>query len=504
MIRKIAIILTLVLSLYASHCDTKLFSYSNSFDKAARLKISSFLDLLVTQKCGINIVYKDDIVRKILQEKMPYVKIRNYTLRQILDLVLTQKGIFYTLKNNILELSYFKTKSFKINFISSSRSGESNLDATESKIKNTYSFDFWSKVESQLTDLINNNLILDPNYGIIKKSMQLSSQMRSVSKKGSNQTLISTTIANAENKVNGYRGESFIQPSTGSIQSFKPIIDRNTGVIVVTGTMKQLNAVSNFINNLMHNLTKQVLIDVHIYSVELSDSHKTGIDWSKLNISLNKTNVPLRGRYLGGSESVFNSAVFNISGLLSFLSQNGNVNSISNPKIMTLNNQKAIISVGDTIYYKYASKVQSDQNGNPSTQYTIDSKFVGVVLDITPQISDNGDIILSIEPRLSKFRDVTQISNTNRGMPPDTVDNTMLSVVKLKNNETLVLGGLITDDKSLKVNGVPVLKEIPLIKYLFSSRESVTTKKELVFVITPHIIDNKHKKTLRDLGFGKF
>ena len=459
MIKRIIAIMAIISGLYASNCDTKLFSYSNSIDIQQHLSINSFLNLLATQKCGINIVYKDDIARQILKEKMPYVRIKNYTLRQILDLILTQKGVFYTLKNNVLELSYFKTKSFKINFISSSREGESNLDATDSKVKNTYNFNFWSKIEDQVSSLTESNFMLDPNYDLIKKL---------------------------------------------GINSFKPIIDRNTGVIMVTGTMKQLKAVNGYIEHLMHNLTKQVLIDVHIYSVELSSSHKTGIDWSQLSLSLNRTNVPLRGRYIGGSQSVFNSAVFNISGLLDFLSQNGNVNSISNPKIMTLNNQKAIISVGDTIYYKYASKVVTDQNGNPNTEYTVESKFVGVVLDITPQISDNGDIILSIEPRISKFRDPTQITTNDRGMPPDTTDNTMLSVVKLKNNQTLVLGGLITDDKTLKVNGVPVLKEIPLIKYLFSSREKVTTKKELVFVITPHVIDSKHKKTLRDLGFGRF
>ncbi len=459
MIKKLLLIITLVVGLFASNCDNKLFSYTNSINQSQHLSIDKFLHLLVTQKCDINIVYNDEIAKKILQAKMPYVKIKDYTLKQILDLLLKQKGIFYTLKNNTLSLSYFKTKSFKINFISSSRTGKSDLDATNSKVTNTYNFDFWAKIENQVADLIDSNFKLDPNYDLIKQM---------------------------------------------GITSFKPIIDRNTGVVMITGTMKQLNAVENYINNLMHNLTKEVLIDVHIYSVELSSSHKTGIDWSQLSLALNRTNVPIRGRYLGGSQTVFNSAVFNISGLLNFLAQNGNVNTISNPKIMTLNNQKAIISVGDTIYYKYASKVVTDQNGNPNTQYTVDSKFVGVVLDITPQISDNGNIILSIEPRLSKFRDPTQINNTNRSMPPDTTDNTMLSIVRLKNNQTLVLGGLITDDKTLKVNGVPVLKEIPIIKYLFSSREKITTKKELVFVITPHIIDAKHKKTLRDLGFGKF
>ena len=112
-------------------------------------------------------------------------------------------------------------------------------------------------------------------------------------------------------------------------------------------------------------------------------------------------------------------------------------------------------------------------------------------------------LFLSIAPRISAFKDATQLTNNLRDMPPDTKDNTMLSVVKLKDNQTLVLGGLITNDKTLQVNGVPVLKEIPLIKYLFSSKEKVTSKKELVFVITPHIINLKKKKTLRDLGFGK-
>jgi len=125
------------------------------------------------------------------------------------------------------------------------------------------------------------------------------------------------------------------------------------------------------------------------------------------------------------------------------------------------------------------------------------------VLDITPQIDDNGNVILSIAPKISAFSDINQINNPERMMPPNTKDETMFSVVKLKDNQTLVLGGLITNEKSLKVNGVPVLKEIPIIKYLFSSKEKVTNKKELVFVITPHIIDFKTHKTLRDLGFGK-
>ncbi|ACM93464.1 general secretory pathway protein D [Nautilia profundicola AmH] len=442
--KKLVLILFIALSLFAN-CENKLFTYSNSINTADRLSIQEFLDLLVTQKCNINIVFDDKESKDAVKNKMPFLRVKNYTLNQVLDLILSKRGLFYTLNGDTLEISYYKTKTYKLDFISSNRVGESNLDATDSKVKNEYTFDFWDKVQDNIETILKN-----------------------------------------------------------TSDEFKPpIIDKTVGLITVTGTKKQIDAIDKYINTMLNRLTKEVLIDVKIYTVELSKSHKTGIDWSQLSIQLNRTDVPLRGTYIGGAQSVFSDATFSVVGLLNFLAQNGNVNSLSNPKVVTLNNQKAIISVGDTIYYKYASKVTTDQNGNPNTEYTIDSKFVGVVLDITPQISDNGDIILSIAPRISAFKDLTQLSNTTRDMPPDTKDNTMLSVVKLKDNQTLVLGGLITNDKTLQVNGVPVLKEIPLIKYLFSSREEVTSRKELVFVITPHIINLKKKKTLRDLGFGK-
>ena len=459
--KKLLIFAFMALFLYANNCENRLFSYSNDISANNRLSIDSFLKLLLTQKCNINVVYKDDIAKKIVKEKMPYIKIKDYTLSQILNLILTEKNLFYTLNNNTLSISYFKTKTYKINFLSASRTGTSNLDTTDNSVKNTYDFDFWGKIEDQINTILKSNVLIDPNYKILEDT---------------------------------------------DTKQFSPIIDKNSGLVVVTGTMKQLKSVDNYISNLMKNLKREVLIDVHIYSVELSASNQTGIDWSSLSLNLNRQNVPLRGKYIGGSLSVFNSATFSINGLLNFLATNGNVNSISNPKIMTLNNQKAIISVGDTIYYRYLLKPgYYDKDGNyiPAEYSAPQSKFVGMVLDITPQISDDGRIILSIQPTLSAFRDLTQLQSQTRYLPPDTKDNTMLSIVKLKDNQTLVLGGLITRDTQLKVNGVPVLKEIPLIKYLFSSKTKVTDKKELVFVITPHIINLNKQKTLRDLGFGK-
>lgn len=442
----ISVFLILISLIYAQNCNKKLFT----------LKINSPIllkDIIsdLSSQCNLNIVVTDKFAQKELNSNINYVNIVNEPLKNLLNIIFSSKNLFYTLDKNILFISYFKTKTFKINYIPSSISGdttygnEGNSSNGENNLQTNYSFDFWSDLKGNLENILKNT-------------------------------------------------SNFYKP---------PIIDKNAGLVTVTGTREQLKEIENYLNTLNRRLRKEVLIDVHIYSVELSASHKTGIDWSELALSLPASSVPLRAKKIFGSESIFNSATFNTGAFLNFLAQNGNVNSISNPKIVTLNSQKAIISIGDTIYYKYASNITTDNNGNPTTSYTISSTFVGVVLDITPQISDNGEVILSINPKISSFKDISQLQNSNREMPPDTKDDTLMSVVKLKNNETLVLGGLITNDSRLQINGVPVLKEIPLIKYLFSSRKKITSKKELVFVITPHIIDFNTKKTLKDYGYKK-
>jgi general secretion pathway protein D len=170
--KRIFFILFIVLNLFANECNNKFFTYSNSINKQERMSIKSFLDLLVTQKCGINIIYYDEQSKRIVSNKMPFIKIKHYTLKQILDLLLS-KNLFYTLNNNVLEISYYKTKTYKLDFLTSSRSGESNLDATDSKVKNTYTFDFWDKIENNIKTILKNTSndfkspVIDKSAGLI-------------------------------------------------------------------------------------------------------------------------------------------------------------------------------------------------------------------------------------------------------------------------------------------------------------------------------------------------
>jgi len=456
MMKYIFTILILLTTVFANNCNNKLFSFQSN--ENSNISLDSFLKALVVDNCNLNIVYKDDLAKQRLTElKLDKLSVQDYTLKQFLDLIISGNNLFYNINGNKLEISYIKTKTFNIDYIPSTRTGASTFKASSSEntgdvnsVDSKYEFNFWDTLAGNLNNILNT--------------------------------------------VDTYKATS-------------PIIDKNAGLVTVTATKRQLDRIQSYINKLNDRLHKQIIIDVKIYSVDLAKSNQTGINWSNLSFSIGTSTTPvtksITASNIVGSQSIFSNAVFNVSGLLNFLATQGNVNSISNPKISTINNQKAIISVGDTINYRVMTKGPSiDANGNqiPAT-YSAESKFVGILLDITPEISNNGVIMLRINPTISSFRDETQLADPNRDLAPDTTDNKLSTVVRIKDGQTLILGGLITNKNSFSENGVPILKEIPVIKYLFSSKTQISQKRELVFVVTPHIIDLSKKRTIQDLGF---
>jgi len=449
-------VLVLLTTAFANNCNNKLFTFQSN--ENSNISLDNFLKALVVDNCNLNVVYKDDLAKQRLEMlKLGKISIKDYPLNKCLDLTIGSNNLFYKINGNKLEISYIKTKTFNIDYIPSTRTGSSTFKASSSEntgdvnsVDSKYEFNFWDTLSDNLKNILNT--------------------------------------------VDTYRAKS-------------PIIDKNAGLVTVTATKRQLDRIQQYIDKLNNRLHKQIIIDVKIYAVDLAKSNQTGINWRNLSFSIGTATTsvtkPLTTSNILGSQSIFSNAVFNVSGLLNFLATQGNVNSISNPKISTINNQKAIISVGDTINYRVMTKGPSiDANGNqiPAT-YSAESKFVGILLDITPEISDDGTIMLRINPTISSFRDETQLADPNRDLAPDTTDNKLSTVVRIKDGQTLILGGLITNKNSFSENGVPVLKEIPVIKYLFSSKVQISQKRELVFVVIPHIIDLSKKRTIQDLGF---
>ncbi len=274
-------------------------------------------------------------------------------------------------------------------------------------------------------------------------------------------------------------------------------INRMSGTIHVTDSHKYVMHISDYINSITESIKRQVEINVKIMEVSLNDEFSLGIDWDLLikrifsldTVSLAaSTSIPfpfggvtpkLRTISLG-----LNST--NFSAVIDALREQGELNVISRPSIRVMNNQPALIKVGTEIpFFNQTTTVGTAGSGNTITE---EIRFIteGLVLSITPQISEGGLIILDVTPIISRLVD-TATSNLGSTAPVMDVKQST-TVVQLRDGEMVTIGGLIQDSDSQTKRKIPVLGDVPLVGHMFKGRFTMKKKSELVMFITPNII----------------
>jgi general secretion pathway protein D len=281
------------------------------------------------------------------------------------------------------------------------------------------------------------------------------------------------------------------------------IINREAGIVTITGTKGQIDRVSRYLEKIKGRLHKQVMLETKLFELRYADMENTGVDWSKFTLALkgdagnlfsNNPETP------GGSNYSF-SYQFSMDGLINFLDKYGHVNTLSTPKILTLNNQPAVINVGNQINYRYESGSVSATNVGSSTTntYIMSSVFIGLTLNIVPEITDDGYVILRVNPVVSEeLKDSENVSDDDetvvdengiRIMPPDIKIKQLSSIVKAKDGSRVVIGGLISTRTQSIDSSVPLLSSVPVLGELFQHTGKETYKTELIIVITPKIIN---------------
>jgi general secretion pathway protein D len=126
-----------------------------------------------------------------------------------------------------------------------------------------------------------------------------------------------------------------------------------------------------------------------------------------------------------------------------------------------------------------------------------------VLLDITPEIGNNGMITLKINPSITKTSEPLSEQSGVRTIPPNMIKRQLATVIKVKNGHHAILGGLITSQTGTKVNKVPLLGDLPLFEYAFKHEEKIEKVIELVLIVTPHIVNDSKDVSLRDLGYER-
>jgi general secretion pathway protein D len=501
----------------ANDCSSKLFSVTID----SKLTIGDVVDNLA-DTCGLTVIVKDEAAKKRMNKKLYYVKLKNSTFRGFLNTLLKDNDLHYTMTGNKLQISYLITRTFRIHYISGQRVGKSNAHVTIANSNNSA-----SSTGGGASGGSGGVGVGGSKTGISIESNDEFKFWKTV------ETEVQRILIGAADGSTHYTktGEGWTGPD-GQVWEYNPlapIINAEAGMITVTGTERQVNRVAKYVHTLTKQIKSQVLIDVRILTVTFDDSKTTGVDWSQLyglqNFTINSLAMAQKNissitfdNIDGITESTWqegarprNAQAVNITGnakvseVVKFLGTQGDVKSISSPRVMTLNNQPALISVGRELFYKIKSSSTASSGGGTTSSEgeLVDSVFAGILLDITPEIDTNGMITLKINPSISDTVNNVKSDGGVRSIPPDLVRRQIASVIKVQDGQHAILGGLISSKTGVKVNKVPLLGDLPLLEYAFKKEEKINTVEELVLIITPHIVKNAKSVTLKDLGYTK-
>jgi general secretion pathway protein D len=495
-----------------NECSEKLFSVTID----SQLTIGDAVEN-IAETCSFSVVVRDEQAREKLNKNLYYVKLKNTTLKNLLEVILTDNDLHYDLQGSKLAISYFLTKTFKVHYIAGKRIGTSNADVTIANANNSAT----SGSASQGNDTLSKTGISIQSEDAVEFWKTVENEVQRI------------LIGAGDNSFHYAKDkEGWVGPDgrKWEYNPVAPIVNPEAGMVTVTGTSRQISRVSRYIESLKTRLKSQVLIDVRIMTVTFDDSTTTGVDWNQLyqlqNMTINS--LHLAQQNIAGGEwdqengftevttlenarpQTANIALgtgrVEVSDVVRFLSTQGDVRAISSPRVMAMNNQPALISVGKELFYKIKSSTSLSGSAGATSATEgelVDSVFAGILLDITPAIDDNGVITLKINPSITDTLDPITSDSAARTIPPDLVRRQIATVAKVRDGEHAILGGLISTQSGTKVNKVPLLGDLPIFEYAFKKEEKIDAVEELVIIITPHIVRNSKDVSLRDLGYKK-
>tara|TARA_R110001583_G_scaffold36_3_gene287 strand:+ start:4395 stop:6083 length:1689 start_codon:yes stop_codon:yes gene_type:complete len=288
------------------------------------------------------------------------------------------------------------------------------------------------------------------------------------------------------------------------------IVSPQAGLVTVRGLPVEIAAVKKFISDTETHLHRQVIIEAKIMEVTLNDDYQQGVHWNEVLGHLSDTNFtfsssgnisgnPISSSIGGATSLSFSGPDF--SGVIDLLQTQGNVQVLSSPRITATNNQKAVIKVGEDEYF--VTDVSSTTTTGTSTTTTPEVEltpfFSGIALDVTPQIDQDGTVILHVHPSVT----LTDEQNKTIQLGGDELILPLAqsrvresdTIIRAKSGEIVIIGGLIETYTIDQESKTPLFGDIPLFGGLFKSVSKTTQKRELVILLKPVVIGQDTWKT---------
>ncbi|NND89230.1 MAG: pilus (MSHA type) biogenesis protein MshL [Granulosicoccus sp.] len=417
------------------------------------------------------------------------LSLRDVTLTEILSTVRDIHGYSFRRQGNTYQVfpANMRTQVFSINYLDIVRNGNSRTSVSSGETSRSDS-DSQSQVSGTTTPGGSNS-----GSGVSGSEVRTGSQSNFWKDLQDSLTLI-----------------------VGSDDGRKVIVHSQSGVIVVHAMPEELLDVQDYLNTIEDVSHRLVVLEAKVIEVTLNDNFQAGINWNSLielggskSIQLGRTGgeVNPAASALGGIFAI-NANLNDFSGMLELFKTQGDVQVLSSPRISTVNNQKAVIKVGQDEYFVTDFDTETELAngvGNQNVDVSLTPFFSGVALDVLPQIDANDNVILHIHPAISEVREMGKnikiSTNTDLTIPLalSTIRESD-SVVRAKSGQVIVVGGLMKNATRFEESRTPGLGDIPFIGELFRNRREVATKSELVILLRPIVIhsDEQWKTQLQN------
>jgi MSHA biogenesis protein MshL len=270
-------------------------------------------------------------------------------------------------------------------------------------------------------------------------------------------------------------------------------INKLAGLVTVTDRKRNLSMAEELIDRLKSTLERQVLIEAEVVEVTLEQAQSWGVDWSAVHSFLvdNKTIDLTATQTLGlpGSVVEFTASRHDANLVLDVLGRFGEVNVLSKPRVNVMNGQTAMINVGRVIsYWELTGLSAGAEVGQPIIFPEQKTVLLGLTMGVTPYISSDGFVTLQVLPIVSDASTYSEFQFEGQTLKAPNIDIKETSTqVRIKDGETVVIGGLITSRKTDTEHKIPVLGDLPLLGYFFKRKEITEQRAELVILLTPRI-----------------
>ena len=403
------------------------------------------------------------------------LKLKNVTVEEVMQAMRKVYGYEYRREGKLYQVvpAKLQTEMFQLNYLDIQREGVSDTQVSAGSVRDSV-----SDSGSSSSDSSSDN-----------------------SSSGSSSTLVGTRIS-TKTSANFWVNLKQTLDALISGDGRRVVVTPQTGMIIVRALPSELATVREYLERAELTLHRQVVIEAKILEITLSDKFQAGVNWATLGepsagktITLNQVASSISADGLGG---IFRSAfsLNDFTAVIELLGQQGDVQVLSSPRVSTVNNQKAVIKVGTDEFFVTAVETTTTTGTSTTTTPSVELTpfFSGIALDVTPQISGKGEIVLHIHPTVSEVED--QQKQINVGSDDFSIPLAFSSIresdsiVRADSGQVIVIGGLMKSENSDQNESTPLLGDIPGVGNLFKQRRSVGSKTELVILLRPVLANN--------------